>query len=105
MAKINGLGASIMAAFRQSSIPGDGRPARGRPAAVAAIAALTALLLGGVATPSRAALEMRITSSSAPPGGTGSFDVTLADTGGTFRISAYSVEVSVPGASGLKFTG
>ena len=66
--------------------------------------ALAAVLLGGI-TSARASVIMEITNSSAGAGGTGSFDVALSDTGGTLQVGGFSAELSVPGASGVKFTG
>jgi hypothetical protein len=56
------------------------------------------------AAPARAGLIMQVQNSAASAGGTGSFDVTLADTGGTFNIAGFSVNLTVPGASGVSFT-
>jgi hypothetical protein len=78
---------------------------RGRLAASGAIALCAALLLSGAPTPARAGLVLKIENSSAPPGGTGSFDVVLSDTTGTFAVSGFQVELSVPGASGVHFSG
>jgi hypothetical protein len=38
-------------------------------------------------------------------GQTGSFDVLLTSTSGSFNVSAFSVELSVPAGSGITFTG
>src|SRR4051794_4890619 len=77
---------------------------RARLAATGAIAVFAALALSSVPTPARADLIVQVENSSAAPGGTGSFDVVLSDTGGTFAISGFQVELSVPGASGVQFS-
>lgn len=74
-----------------------------RPAA--AVAVVAALLLCGAPTPARGALIVQVQNSIASPGGTGSFDVTLADTAGTFAVSGFQVKLSVLGVSGVQFTG
>jgi hypothetical protein len=78
---------------------------RGRLVATGAIALFAALLLFTAPTPARAGLVLQVENSSAPPGGTGSFDVILSDTAGTFAVSGFQVELSVPGASGVHFSG
>jgi hypothetical protein len=58
--------------------------------------------------PARANLIMSVIHSSASPGGTGSFDVVLIDAdapgSATHPVNAFSVELTVPGTSGIKFT-
>jgi hypothetical protein len=78
---------------------------RGRLPATGTIAVVAALLLSGAPTPARAGLILQVEESVATPGGTGGFDVVLSDTGGTFAISGFQVELSVPGASGVHFSG
>jgi hypothetical protein len=56
-------------------------------------------------SPAHAQMVMQIQPSAAAPGGTGAFDVDLSDVGGTFQVGGFSVEVSVPGGSGVAFTG
>ena len=69
-------------------------------------AAVAAVLLVASAMPARAALVVTVLGSSATPGGTGSFDVTLQNTGSTgVDIAGFQVELSVPGSSGILFTG
>jgi len=63
--------------------------------------------LGAVAllgAPVRADLTMDITPTSALPGGSGAFDVTLADVSGSFNVGGFTFELSVPGGSGVTFT-
>jgi hypothetical protein len=68
-----------------------------------AVAALT--LFAPVATrPARAGLIVQALNSTANPGGTGAFDVVVNDTGGTFQVAGFSVELSVPGGSGVSFS-
>src|SRR5262249_36905023 len=71
---------------------------------LAAALAILALLAPG-ARPARAEMVIQVADSSSAPGGTGSFDVTLQNTGGTFQIAGFSVELSVPAGSGASFTG
>jgi PEP-CTERM motif len=93
----------MMADHRTASQPAATPGTRRRPAAAAGLAALLAL---AGATPAPAQLIMQVQNSTAAPGGTGSFDVTLSDGPvGTFHVASFSVEVSVPGASGVQFTG
>lgn len=67
-------------------------------------AALAAVLLAFAACPARAQLAITALDSTAQSGGTGSFDIVLQDLGGTFQIGGFSLELSVPGASGITFT-
>jgi PEP-CTERM motif len=72
-------------------------------------ASLRALTLAAIvsvvaAAPARADLIMQVADSVAAPGGTGSFNVVLIDTGGTFSVAGFSVELSVPAASDVLFT-
>ena len=66
--------------------------------------ALAMLWLGVSPTRAVAGLVLTVEPSSAPVGGVGSFDVLLSDTGGSYQISAFSVELSVAMASGIEFT-
>jgi PEP-CTERM motif len=72
---------------------------------LAAALAVLAVLAPGAARPARADMVIQVADSSSAPGGTGSFDVTLQNTGGTFQIAGFSVELSVPAGSGVSFTG
>ncbi len=56
------------------------------------------------ARPAQADLSLGTAPSSALAGGTGSFDVTLTDVGGSFDVAGFSFELTVPGGSGLMFT-
>src|SRR4051812_48866214 len=77
--------------------------------AASLLTALTVLIVGGLCSPARADLIMQVDNATAAPGGTGAFDVVLKDTDpsnfSSYLIAGISVEVSVPGASGLSFTG
>ena len=66
--------------------------------------ALAVLWLGEAPTRAVAGLVLTVEASSAPVGGVGSFDVLLSDTGGSFQVATFSVELSVSSASGVKFT-
>jgi hypothetical protein len=66
------------------------------------LAALASSLYPRVAS---AGLVIEVENASAQAGGTGSFDVVLAATSGTFDVSAFSVELSVAAGSGVTFTG
>jgi hypothetical protein len=68
-----------------------------------ALVALVMLALGNGA-PARAGLVIQVDSATAPAGGSGTFDVVLGDTSGTFQIGGFSIELTVPGASGVTFT-
>lgn len=75
-------------------------PTRPTPAFLAAVA----LALAVLAAPARADLTIQVVSSTATPGGSGSFDVVLTDTGGTFQVGGFSIEPSIPGGKGIAFT-
>ena len=63
-----------------------------------------AFLLTGLSAPAQADLIVEVQDSTAAAGGTGAFDVMLHDTGGTFNVSGFQVQLSVPGGSGIQFT-
>ena len=66
---------------------------------------LAAIVLALGPSEARADLVVTVLSSSAPVGGTGSFDVNLSNNGATsVDVSGFSVELSVPGGSGVSFT-
>jgi hypothetical protein len=65
---------------------------------------LAVLWLGAAPTRAFAGLVLTVESSSAPVGGAGSFDVLLSDTGGSFQIAGFSVELAVATSSGVEFT-
>ncbi len=68
----------------------------------AAVAALT--LFAPVTTrPARAGLIVQALNSTADSGGTGAFDVVVNDTGGTFQVAGFSVELSLPVGSAVSF--
>jgi hypothetical protein len=64
-----------------------------------------ALMIGIGPTSARAGLALSVVDSTASPGGSGSFDVILANIGGTtsYQVSIFSVELSVAGSSGVNF--
>jgi PEP-CTERM motif len=67
--------------------------------------ALASLWLALSPTRAVAGLVLTVESSTTPVGGVGSFDVLLSNTGATsFQVAFFSVELSVPTASGVKFT-
>jgi hypothetical protein len=68
-------------------------------------AALMVLLLGLYPTPASAGLILQVANASAEAGGTGSFDVVLGATDGTFQVSGFSVELLVAAGSGVTLTG
>ena len=55
-------------------------------------------------TPARAGLVLQVGNSSPGVGGIGTFDVVLRDTGGTFAVGGFSVELRVAPGSGVNFT-
>jgi hypothetical protein len=68
-------------------------------------ATIAALMLGGVAAPARADLIPTALDSTASPGGSGTFDVILKNTGAfAVDIGGFQVELSVPSTSGVEFT-
>ena len=67
--------------------------------------AVAALLLGSIAAPARADLIITVLDSSAAPGGTGTFDITLTNTGAVdINIGTFSVEPTLSPTSGVHFT-
>jgi len=67
-------------------------------------AILAGLGLGGLAVPAPAALVILAENSAAGVGGSGSFDVVLDDTGGSYQIGGFSIEPTVPAGSDVEFT-
>jgi hypothetical protein len=63
------------------------------------------LVMDAGAKQARADLLMQVSDSTALVGGTGSFEVSLTSTGGSFDVAGFSFELSVLGASGVTFTG
>jgi hypothetical protein len=61
-------------------------------------------LLGVSPTRAVAGLVLTVEPSSAPAGGVGSFDVLLSDTGGSYQIGSFSVELAVATNSHIEFT-
>lgn len=72
---------------------------------LAIICGCAALAVCLSATPSQAQLVMQVQNTAAAPGSTNSLNVFLTDTGGTFQIGGFTLEVSVPSGSGVTFTG
>jgi hypothetical protein len=64
-----------------------------------------ALLIGFGPTPARAGLNLSVLNSTATAGGSGSFDVILANIGGStsYQVGGFSVELSVASSSGVNF--
>ncbi len=69
------------------------------------LALLIAMSILGV-TPSHghAEIVLMVQDSTAPAGGNGSFDILLTNTGGTFDLAAFSLQLSTPAGSGIAFT-
>lgn len=59
----------------------------------------------GTGAPCRAGLVIEAPTITAAPGSSGSFDVLITSTGGTFSVAADDVELSLTGLSGVSFTG
>jgi hypothetical protein len=94
-----------MSSDRPSSIWNREGRARSPLAALATLSVLAAMLVGLPPGAAEAALVLQANSVTASAGGSGSFDLMLIDTGGTFQVSGFSVELSVAPSSGIKFTG
>ncbi len=71
---------------------------------IARLAAVAVLALAVSAAPARADLTISVLDSTVSAGGTGSFDVVLQDTGGTFQVGGFQIELAVGAGSGLTFT-
>jgi hypothetical protein len=65
--------------------------------------AAVALTLASFAAPARAGLTIQVLDANGSPGGTGSFDIVLTDDAGTYQVGGFTVDVSVPAASGVTF--
>ena len=96
-----------MKAPRLFSLTSQAGAARGRstPGFVAAATLALALLGGPPAARAALVIETAPTPITAPAGGTGSFEVLLRDTGGTFDIAGFSIDLSIPAGTGITFTG
>jgi hypothetical protein len=68
------------------------------------VSALTAFVLGVSPAPVSAGLVLQVENASAQAGGTGSFDVVIYATSGSFDVSGFQVELSVDRGSGVTFT-
>ena len=64
---------------------------------------LAALLFADLPTMCQAGLVVTVESSTVAAGGTGSFDVVLASTGGSYQVGGFSIDLSLPTASGTVF--
>lgn len=82
----------------------DARAARRRLLSVAFLS-LAAIVAGVFPAPARADLLIEVQNTIASAPGTGAFDVTLVDSGGTFNVSGFSIGLSVSPGSGVTFTG
>ena len=69
------------------------------------LAVLSLFMLCLVPAPAFADLILQVENATAQAGGTGSFDVVLAATDGTFQVSGFSVELAAAAGSGVRFTG
>jgi hypothetical protein len=69
------------------------------------LSVLSLFMLCLVPAPAFADLILQVENATAHAGGTGSFDVVLAATDGTFQVSGFSVELAVAAGSGVTFTG
>jgi hypothetical protein len=83
----------------------NGRPRRLR-GSLTGLFVLAALLLGLWPGSADAGVVIQVDNSTAPTGGSGTFDVILSNTGTSAQtVSGFSVELSVAAASGVEFTG
>jgi hypothetical protein len=76
---------------------------RGRLRALLALATAAAAL--GIDAPCRANLVIEAPSITVAPGSSGSFDVLITSTGGTFSVAADDIELTLAGLSTVSFTG
>jgi hypothetical protein len=72
---------------------------------ISTLVSVAALGLGVAPSAADAAAIIEAGSSTVAAGQSGSFDVVLTSTGGSFDVSGFSVELSVPANSGVTFTG
>jgi hypothetical protein len=77
---------------------------RGHLRGVLVLATVVAAALG-VGAPCRADLVIEAPNLTVTPGSTGSFDVLIASTGGTFSVAADDIELDLSGLSSVSFTG
>ena len=78
---------------------------RSTPGFVAAATLALAFLGGPPAARAALVIETAPVPITAQAGGTGSFEVLLRDTGGTYSVAGFSIDLSVPAGSGISFTG
>jgi hypothetical protein len=67
--------------------------------------AILAVIALGVDARCRAGLVIEAPSVTVAPGSSGSFDVLITSTGGTFDVAGDTIELSLTGLSGVTFTG
>ncbi|MFO0960934.1 MAG: PEP-CTERM sorting domain-containing protein [Isosphaeraceae bacterium] len=67
--------------------------------------ALAILALIGIASPSRADLIIEAPTVVATPGQSGSFDLLIYSTGGSYQVAADTIQLSLTGPAGVSFTG
>lgn len=81
--------------------------ARPRPSRLLAPALLACAAVLAAPATGRAALILQLANLTAPAGSTGSFDVVLrsTDLSDSFRVASDTVQLSLVGASGVRFTG
>jgi hypothetical protein len=94
-----------MSPDRPCSVSTRAGKARRPLAALSIPSALAAMLLGLSQGPAEAGLVLQVQDTVASAQGLGSFDVVLVNTGGTFQVSAFTVELSVASNSGVKSSG
>jgi hypothetical protein len=75
---------------------------RRRLRAVLALALMVAVSFG-IGAPCRADLVIEVPNISVAPGSSGSFDVLITSTGGSFNVASDIVELSLTGLSGVSF--
>jgi hypothetical protein len=80
-------------------------PTRGRSVVPITLGAVTVLLLSLLPSTASAGLILQVENATAQAGGTGSFDVVLSVTDGTFQVSGFSAELAVAAGSGITFAG
>ncbi len=66
--------------------------------------AIVAMVAVGVEAPCRADLVIEATNLTVTPGSSGSFDVLITSTGGTFSVAADDIELTLSGLSSVSFT-
>jgi hypothetical protein len=72
---------------------------------IQAVLALLIAVTVGINVPCRAGLVIEAPNVTVAPGSSGSFDVLITSTGGSFDVASDTVELSLTGLSGVSFTG